>query len=274
MTSENSDHKLRANCLNFTELLAQNIALISPTMTAALIVPLMFSNTGNVSWLSYAVGTVMLLFVAFNLNQFAKRTTNSGSMYSYASAGLGFSGGALCGWCLVWAYLFIGLAGTTGFTIFAGKLLEMAHLSVPPVILFAVCLGVSFLLAYKDIKISTLVMLGFAGFTCAFILLLCLIVLGKHHFAPDAEQFTLKGLTLSNLGLGIVVAVFSGVGFESSTAFGEEAVNPLKTIPRSIIWSLVLTGAFFVVVCYTEVLGTRGYKDTLDKLDAPLNTLA
>ena len=47
----------------------------------------MFSNTGNVSWLSYAVGTLMLLFVAFNLNQFAKRTTNAGSMYSYAMSG-------------------------------------------------------------------------------------------------------------------------------------------------------------------------------------------
>jgi amino acid transporter len=266
--------KLRANCLNFIELLAQNIALISPTMTAALIVPLMFSNSGNLGWFSFAVGTVMLLFVAFNLNQFAKRTTNSGSMYSYTWAGLGFGGGALCGWCLIWAYLFIGLAGTTGFTIFATKLLAMMHLSLPPVVLFALCLGTSFILAYKDIKISTLVMLGFEAFSCAFILLLCLIVLGKHGFAPDAAQFTTKGLTLSTLGLGVVVAVFSGVGFESSTAFGEEAVNPLKTIPRSVIWSLILTGIFFIVVCYTETLGTRGYKDTLDKLDAPLNVLA
>src|ERR1700686_3265353 len=143
-------NQLKPNCLNFIELLAQNIALISPTMTAALIVPLMFSNTGNISWLSYAVGTVMLLFVAFNLNQFAKRTTNSGSMYSYASSGLGFGGGALCGWCLGWAYLFIGLAGTTGFTIFAGKLLGMVHLSAPSVLLFAVCLGACFMLAYFD----------------------------------------------------------------------------------------------------------------------------
>jgi amino acid transporter len=268
------DTKLRSNCLNFVELLAQNIALISPTMTAALIVPLMFSNTGNLGWLAFAVGTVMLLFVACNLNQFAKRTTNSGSMYSYTYAGLGFVGGGLCGWCLIWAYLFIGLAGTTGFTIFAGKLLEMVHLSLPPVVLFAICLGVSFFLAYRDIKISTLISLAFEGFSVAFILLLCAIVLGKHNFAPDPQQFTLKGLTISSLGLGIVVAVFSGVGFESSTAFGEEAVNPLKTIPRSIIWSLVATGLFFILVCYTETLGTRSYKDTLDKLDAPLNTLA
>src|SRR5277367_6959776 len=201
-------NKLRSNCLNFMELLAQNIALISPTMTAALIVPLMFATIGNISWIGYALGTVMLLFVAFSLNQFAKRTTNSGSMYSYASSGLGFTGGALCGWCLVWAYLFIGLAGTTGFTIFAGKLLGMVHLSAPPVLLYALCLGTSFVIAYKDIKISTLVQLGLEAFSCFFILVLCLIVLG-HHPAPDATQFHFADLTLSNLGLGVVVAIFS-----------------------------------------------------------------
>jgi len=267
-------NKLKPNCLNFIELLAQNIALISPTMTAALIVPLMFSISGNMSWLSYAIGTIMLLFVAFNLNQFAKRTTNSGSMYTCTSSALGFTGGALCGWCLVWSYLFIGLAGTTGFTIFAGKLLEMIHITAPPVLLFAICLGTCFVLAYFDIKVSTLVMLGAEAFSCFLILLLCLIIMGHHHFIPDATQFSLKGLSLSSLGMGVVVAVFSLVGFESSTAFGEEAVNPLKTIPRSIIWSLVLTGLFFIFVCYSEVLGIQGYKDTLDKVDAPLNVLS
>lgn len=273
MMTETTQTKLRPNCLNFIELLAQNIALISPTMTAALIVPLMFSNTGNMSWLSYAVGTLMLLFVASSLNQFAKRTTDSGSMYSYAMTGLGFGGGAMCGWCLVWAYLFIGLAGTTGFTIFAGKLFDMVHVGFPPVLLFATCIGTSFLIAYKDIKISTLVQLGLETFSCFFILILCLIVLG-HHPAPDTAQFHFGDLSLSSLGLGVVVAVFSLVGFESSTAFGEEAVDPLKTIPRSITWSLVLTGAFFIFVTYIEVLGTHDYKDKLDKIDAPLNVLA
>jgi amino acid transporter len=267
-------NKLRSNCLNFKELLAQNIALISPTMTAALIVPLMFGTTGSISWLSYGLGAVLVLFVAFSLNQFAKRTTNSGSMYSYAMSGLGFAGGSLCGWCLLWAYLFIGLAGTTGFTIFATTLLQMVHVNVPPVILFAVCLGSCFYIAYKDIKVSTLITLGLEVFSCAFIMLLAFIVLGHHHFAIDSSQFNFKGTSLLTLGMGTVVAIFSLVGFESSTAFGEEAVNPLKTIPRSIIWSLVITASFFIFITYVEVQGTAGASTTLDKMTAPLNTLA
>ncbi|MGI4813059.1 MAG: hypothetical protein ACRYG5_11695, partial [Janthinobacterium lividum] len=66
--------RLRANCLNFSALLGQAVALISPTMTAALIIPVMFATTGNLSWAAYGLGTIMLLFVAFNLNQFAKRS--------------------------------------------------------------------------------------------------------------------------------------------------------------------------------------------------------
>src|SRR6201998_2394861 len=106
-------NKLRSNCLNFKELLAQNIALISPTMTAALIVPLMYGTTGAWSWLSYALGTVMLLFVAFNLNQFASRFAGSGSMYQYICKGLGNVVGGMGGWALIWSYLGISVAGIT-----------------------------------------------------------------------------------------------------------------------------------------------------------------
>jgi amino acid transporter len=272
--SGSADPSLKPKVLNFVELLAQNIAMISPTMTAALIVPLMFSNSGNMSWLSYAVATVMLLFVAYNLNQFAKRGAGTGSMYSYACSGLGAGAGSMCGWCLVWAYLFIGIAGTSGFTIFADKLLQMVHINAPPVLLFAVCVGACFYIGYQDIKISTIVSLVLEGISVLFILILAFVVLGKTQFAPDPTQFAFKSVSLSSLGLGVVVAIFSLVGFESSTAFGDEAKNPLKTIPRSITWSLIATGLFFVFITYVEVLGTHGYSKTLDQLDAPLNTLA
>jgi amino acid transporter len=116
--------------------------------------------------------------------------------------------------------------------------------------------------------------------SCTLIIGLCFIVLGHHSTTLiDAAQFDFKSSSLSGIGLGVVVAVFSLVGFESSTAFGEEAKNPMKTIPSSIIWSLILTGLFFVFVSYTEVLGTRGYTAdgkavTLDAIDAPLNVLS
>ncbi len=265
---------LKPNCLSFTEVLAQAVALISPTMTAALIIPVMYSNTGDWSWLSYALGTVMLLFVAYNLNQFASRSTSAGSMYAYICRGLGVTAGAVGGWSLIWAYVGISVAGATGFTIFADTLLKMVGLHAPPVVLFAICVGTSWYCAWKNVQLSALLMLFFEGISVALILILCAIVLTQHHFAIDTAQFDVGKLPWSSVGLGVVVAIFSLVGFECATAFGDEAKNPLKTIPRAVMVSLILAGAFFVFVTYVEVLGVRGYSQTLDKLDAPLNTLA
>ena len=269
-----STKPLKANCLSFTELLAQAVALISPTMTAALIIPVMYSNTGDWSWLSYALGTVMLLFVAYNLNQFAKRSTGSGSMYAYICRGLGLTAGGIGGWALIWAYLGISMAGVTGFTIFAGKLLAMVGITVSPILLFAVCAGTGWFLAWKNVALSAILMLVFEGLSVALILALSFLVLGQHHLAIDSAQFDVGKLPWSSVGLGVVVAVFSLVGFECATAFGDEAKNPLKSIPKAVNMSLIISGVFFVFVTYVMVMAVRGYSTSLDKIDAPLNVMA
>ena len=66
----------------------------------------------------------MLMFVAIRLNQFTKRYTSTDSTYEYTVQGLGPNAGSLSGWCLIWAYLFIGVAGVSGFTHSATKLLD------------------------------------------------------------------------------------------------------------------------------------------------------
>jgi amino acid transporter len=265
---------LRANCLSFSELLGQAVALISPTMTAALIIPVMFSNTGNMSWLAYALGTIMLLFVAFNLNQFARRSAGVGSMYAYTSRGLGLTAGGIAGWSLIWAYLGIAMAGMTGFAVFAGKLTEMAGFTASPLLFFVICGLAAWYCAWKNVQLSAVLMLVLEGASMLLIVALCFIVLQQHHFAIDTKQLSLSDTPLSSMGLGVVVAIFSLVGFECATAFGTEAKNPLKSVPRAVIWSLIVSGVFFVFVTYVMVDGFTGYATTLDKIDAPLNVLA
>jgi amino acid transporter len=163
----------------------------------------------------------------------------------------------------------------TGFTIFASTLLDMAGIHVGPLPLFAACAASIWYLGYRDIRLSSNLMLLLEGISVALILLLCAIVLFGHPSgAVDMNQIGLQGASFSGIALGVVTAIFSLVGFECATAFGEEAVEPLRTIPRAVIVSLLMTGAFFVLVSYTEVLGFTGYKTPLDKIDAPLNVLA
>src|SRR3984957_19246648 len=238
--------RLKFNALYFWEVLAQGVALISPSMTAALIVPLMFGTAGTAGWLCYLFGTIMLLFVAIGLNQFAKRYTSAGSMYEYTVKGLGPKAGGVSGWCLIFAYMFIGIAGVTGFTHFASMLLTQAGatgwLSHPWITLFGICVLASWFLAYKDITFSTLLMLFMEGISVFVIMILAIVALFKTGIVDSSQLHPTQGH-----GLGDIL-----LGFECATACGEEAKKPLITIPRAVIASLLITGAFFVFITYVE----------------------
>jgi amino acid transporter len=273
---ESAGAGLRAGALGFPTLLAQSIALISPTMTAVLIVPLAFSYAGNGTWMAYLFATVMLSFVVMNLNQFARRSTAPGSMYVYIGRGLGPRGGVMSGWTLLWSYGFIAIAGLTGFAIFVNQFLDAIGVNhhVPVVVSFAVSAAVCWFVAYKDIRISSVLMLVLEALSMAVIIGLCAVVLAKHGHVVDTDQLRLHGVGLNAMNLAVVVCIFSLVGFESATALGGEAKNPLRNIPRAVTWSLFITGLFFVFVSYVEVAGSENHGLSLSDLTAPLSTLA
>ena len=265
---------LRANCLNLWEVLAQSIAMLGPTMTPVLIVPLMYASAGNASWLAYAFGTLMLLAVALNVREFATRSSSAGSLYEYARRAFGARGGLLCGWALLWAYAFVGIAGLTGFAVFARALLGFVHLDVPPLVASLACLALTFALAYRDIRLSTITLLFLEAGSVSLVVVLLAIVLAHGGTLVDPGQLSLRGATPAGIALGAVVAIFSLVGFESATSLGEEARDPLRTIPNAVIASVLVSGAFFVLCAYAEVLGARPLATSLDKLGTPLDALA
>ncbi|MCW2932981.1 MAG: amino acid permease, partial [Actinomycetia bacterium] len=152
---------MRTGALPFPAVLGQSVALISPTMTAVLIIPLAFASAGEGTWAAYLFGTIMLLFVVLCLNQFAKRSAAPGAMYTYIARGLGPANGVLSGWTLLWCYLFIGTAGLTGFAIFFQQFLNALGYNgvIKPVIFFAISAALCWYIAYKDIKLSSYITL-------------------------------------------------------------------------------------------------------------------
>jgi amino acid transporter len=265
---------LRQNVLGFPALFAQSVAAISPTMTAVLIIPLAFASAGQGTWLAYAFGTLMLLFVVFALNQFTKRTNTAGSMYIYTGKGLGPSAGVFSGWTLIWSYFFIAVAGMCGFAVFSQQLISALGFgtTVSPVIFFAISAALCWLIAYKDIRVSSILTLLLEGASVACITALAFVILFKHGFHLDTQQLKLSGVNLRGMGLAVVVSIFSLVGFESATALGGEAKNAKRTVPKAVIASLIATGAFMVFMAYVEIGGTSNYGSAWTS--APLNYLA
>lgn len=265
---------LRSQCLSFPEILAQSVANVAPTATPTVNLALVFASAGNGTWLTYVIATIGLMFVGMNINQFARRTASPGSLYAYIAKGLGSTMGVLSGWGLVLAYLFTAMAVLCGFANYTNVLLSPTGIQFSPLFLYAICTGIAWYFAYKDIQLSTILMLAIEGFSVGLILILAAIILSVKGFAIDLSQLSLQNVKPEGLQLGLVLAVFSYVGFESATALGDEAKKPLKFIPRAVVLSTILSGLFFIILSYTEVLGFSGSSTPLNKSAAPLNDLA
>ena len=183
--------------------------------------------------------------------------------------------GAITAWSLLLAYVATGSSVIGGFYQYANLLLRDAtgH-GTSTVLLALIVTGISMWIAWRDVKISARLMLWIEAVSVLFILTVVALVLARHGSHWDLNQLKLRGVTGTNFRLGLVLALFSFVGFESATTLGSEARNPLKTIPRAVIQSSILGGAFFTACAYTEVLGFRAVGQDLGASDAPMHVLA
>jgi amino acid transporter len=265
---------LRAGSLTFVEVLATSIALIGPSMTPILIAPYMYALAGNGTWLAYVFGGTMLTFVALCINQFARRSSAAGSMYGYVAEHLGRTLGAIAGWTLLWAYGFVAAAVLGAMALFVGLLLQGAGVHVTPILIVTILAAIAWQAAYRGVQVSAIVMLVLEIVSVTIICVLVAVVLHARGPSPDANQLHLVHAFPGGIGLAIAFAVFSFVGFESATAFGAEAKQPLVTIPRAVIVSVIFASAFFVIATYAEILGFAHAGKPLDQQTFPLGTLA
>lgn len=265
---------LRSEYLSPLEVLGQSVANIAPSATPALVIPLVFATAGNGTWLAYLFATIAIALVAGNLNQFTKRSASPGSLYAYVAKGLGSNVGVIAGWALVLAYILTASAVLCGFVNYANVLFEYGGISVSPILIAILGAAAAWFLAYKDIKISTKIMLVLEVISLLLIIALAGFVLIKNGFSLDLAQFSLDGVSITSIGTGLVLAFFSFTGFESASSLGDEAKNPLKSIPRAITRSALFVGIFFVVLSYSEVLGFIGNGTPLNSAAAPLSDIA
>jgi amino acid transporter len=266
---------LRREILSPMETLAQSVSTMAPTTTPVATIPLVCALVGNGTWLAYLLATGAVLLVALCIARFARHSASPGSLYSYAISILPPSLQAAVAWSLLLAYVATGSSVIGGFYHYANLLLRDAtgH-TVSAVLLALVVTSVSMWIAWRDVKISARLMLWIEAVSVTLIVVLVVLLLLRHGWHWDGDELQLRGMTGSGLRLGLVLALFSFVGFESATTLGSEARHPLKTIPRAVIQSSILAGAFFTICAYAEVLGFHTAGQDLGASQEPMHVLA
>lgn len=276
MSTQSTAHgELRRGHVGLFGCVGQAVAAISPTgsvaVLGALLVP--FALTGT--WLSSVFMTIIVLCTAWIVVRLSRNVATTGGLYGITSRCGGRFGGVLTAFALV----FIGLAAIPAqVVVFANYAVSFLHLlgtGDGKVLLVAmVIVGTAFVVLFtmRDIRISVSLMLAMEILSVASIIALFLVVLANGHGSIfDSTQLSLKGVSVNGIALAMVIGVFAFEGFESATIFGQEAKNPRRTIPQSVMLSVFLSGLFFIFSGYSLVYG---YHDNVKGLISAANPLS
>jgi amino acid transporter len=269
---------LRRGSLSMVEVLSQSVANMAPSAAMALNPLLVFINAGNGTWVSTVIAVVLMMCVGYCAAQFAGKMNSAGSFYVWVTRGLGPGFGHAAGWGLQLGYVTTGMATIVGFGIFAGDFLDRVGLpgSQPGTraILFAIDFAVPVALAIADMRLSARTSLVLESISVSLIVLVCIAIWVARGGVVDTNQVAVRGVLPGGVVVGVVLAIFSFVGFESAGSLGMEAKNPQRSVGRAIMVSCLMVGLFYVLVSYTEVFGCQGTSPGFAKSSAPLPDLA
>lgn len=273
-----ASHDLKHGTLSLPEVLAQSVANMAPSAAMALLPLLVFAGAGNGTWVAFIVALLALLCIGYCAAQFARRMNSAGSFYVWVSKALRPSFGHAAGWGLILGYLATGMATVYGFAIYGADLLT--RLGAPGgnrailVVLFLVDTLLATGVAVFDMGVSAKTALILESISVTVILILCVNIWVHNGTVFDTHQLTLSGVKPGGILVGVVLAIFAFVGFESAGSLGVESKNSFRNIPRAILWSCLIVGLFYVVVSYSQIYGFQNVKGGILASTAPLPDLA
>ena len=270
---------LRHNALSPLETLAQSISTIAPSTSPQLTIPLVFVLAGQGTAIAYLIAMGLMVLVGLCIAAFARESSSPGSLYVYTRRSLPPIFSSVTALALFFAYITTASAVIGGFVAFSYVFLDPLHSRlglphVPAVLLVAIAAAIAGFVAYHDVKVSARLMLYIEGISLTLIAIVTATLLLNHGLHFDRRQLHLGTMSPRGIGLGVMLAIFSFVGFESATTLGAEARNPLRSIPRAVIESALLAGVFFVVAGYGEVLGFRNATAALGDSSNPFRYLS
>lgn len=265
---------LRRHILSPVETLAQSVSTIAPSTSPTLTIPLVFALAGQGTWLAYVLALVGVVLISLCVAVFARESSSPGSLYTYTRANLPPWCAAIGAWALFFAYAMTAASLLAGFLNYSSVFLGVFNRNVPQSALLLLAVAAVVTIAHRDIKVSTQLMLWIEAASMCLILVVLAAILWRHGMHVDRAQLTLHGTSASGVRLGVILAIFSFVGFESATTLGTEAREPLRTIPRAVVQSALLAGTFFLLCVYGEVVGYSALGQDLGESTAPMRSLA
>ncbi len=248
---------LQATALNMSNMIG-----IGPFLT----IPLLMSALGGPqAMLGWLVALVLVVCDGMIWSELGAMLPGSGGSYIYLREGFGSKTfGRLMAFLFIWQFIVSGpmeiASGYIGFAQYLGYL--WPNVSVKAVVVVVGLANIALL--YRQIKhIGKLMVSLWIG---TLLTVVVVIATGALHFdaakafdfPPGAFNFSLGFLW--GLGAATRVGVYDYLGYYDICYLGEEVRNPGRTIPRSVMISVVLVALIYIAINFS-IIGVVSWRE-------------
>ena len=257
--TKNPPHLLRRfGLLEATALNMTNMIGIGPFIT----IPLLLSTLGGPqAMLGWLVALLITISDGMIWSELGAAMPGSGGSYVYLREGYGRETfGRLMGFLFIWQFILSGpleiASGYIGFTQYLGYIWPgLTRLQSIVIITLLGLLNITLL--YR--KITFIGKLTVSLWVGTILTALAVIVSGALHFdrrlafdfPPGAFNFSIG--FLFGLGAAARIGIFDYLGYYDICYIGEEVRNPGRTIPRSIIISVIVVAVIYVAINFSII---------------------
>ncbi len=282
----NNDSGLKRE-LTARNLIALGIGAIIGTGIFVLTGTAAANYAGPAIILSFILSGIGCVFAGLCYAEFASMIPISGSAYTYAYATLGEFVAWIIGWDLILEYLFASSTVAVGWSGYFVSFLKDFGIVIPeklcsapfdhiagqgwvltgslmnfPAVALVLMISALLIIGIKEssrinniiVFIKIVVILLFIGFGLSFI--------NTENWVPFIPENTGKfgSYGISGIFTGAGVIFFAYIGFDALSTAAQEAKNPSRDMPRSILGSLAVCTVLYVAVA-AVMTGIVNYKD-------------
>ena len=215
-------------------------------------------RAGPAAAVSFGIGTVIALLVALPTSELATAMPKSGGGYYFVSRGLGTLPGAVVGIGLTFGLMFasafylVGLGEYAAAILVESGVVQTTNIAVGPVnvvLLIGVVVGALLtLLSVFGTENTESLQNAVVGFLLAILVVFLSVsgldVLGVRGTSRATGAFAPRGFAPILSTAALVFTSF--LGFAQIATVAEDIIEPDRTLPLSMVGSVVLVGVFYV----------------------------
>ncbi|WP_157680392.1 APC family permease [Mycobacterium dioxanotrophicus] len=253
--------------LTVTKLILTVLAMSAPLGAVAGIVPLVIAEGNGVGApMTYALMGLILLMFAVGFTTMVRNFPRTGAFYAYITGGLGKPIGLPAAFLAQLGYLTL-LVGTYAFFGDSVKVLLVSLFgqAFAPWWVWAIVLWLAVsALGHFNVELSGKILSFLMVIEVLIVLVfnVCVATTGGPH-GFQFESFTPSAFSSGSVGVGILFASATFLGFEGTAIYRAEVRDPARTVPRATYLAIILIGLFYVFSSWALVTfyGVNGAVD-------------